>query len=212
MSGAYAAVYMIGGIFFLIGLLIVFAIQQYQRNEPHRAAHIAPIPHETLQRYSRNYALAAGIGLMGYGLLKCGVHGFRVASSGMRGFANVRGLVSGQMETDWIFFSCTMLLAAALFVCGVLALRRSLAGLWLSAVAISSDLLISLMIALALFGDSRVKGGLFLVLVAMSIPSVVAILVVLAIQNRLLAAQKQRMDQSAIADKVDRPSLERIGS
>lgn len=201
MTGAYAAFYMLGGLAALIGLLIVFAVQQYQRNAPQRAAGIALIPLETLQRRARNYAIAAGVGLIGYGLLKAGVHGFRVASSGLKGFANVRGLVSGDLQTDWIFFGCTMLVAATLCVCGMLALRRSASGLWLAVVFISFELIVSLMIALALFGDSRVQGGFFLVMAAMSIPSVVGALIVVAIQNRLLAGQKERMDHAAAPGK-----------
>lgn len=197
MSTGFMLLFMLGGFAALIGLLIVFAIQQHRRNEPLRAAHIALIPYQVLQRRATIFTIAAGIGLIGYGLLKTAVHAIRVAMSGVSGFGNVRGLVSGNNSSDWMFIVCTFLLAATLLFLGVLVLRRIIVGLWLAAASISFDLLISLMIGLALYGDGRVKGGLFLFLVSISIPALVGILVCLAIQQHLLAGQKRRMDDAA---------------
>jgi hypothetical protein len=190
-------VLMLGGLVALIALLIVFAMQQYRRNEPQRAATIALIPLDVLQRRARNYRIAAGIGLIGYGLLKLAVHSTRVATSGIQGFANVRGLMSSNLQGDWIVFGSTLLLSLALLLLGTLILCRSFVSQWLAAVAIAFDLMVSFMVALALYGDLRVKGGIFYLFAAVFMPSIVGTLVFMACQLHLLAAQKRRMDDVA---------------
>jgi hypothetical protein len=184
----------------LIGLVGYLLVSKYRSAQPIREAEIVFIPIDILQRRARNWAIAASMSLILYGLLKGIAHSAVVAVNGIEGFGNIPGFLTAQSSSgSWFLFLCTLGVAVSFLTMGVWRLLGSRLALWFVAPAVAIDFLVSLVIAMNRFGPSTHGRGLIFAIAACLIPIVVGSLLIMALNMQLLVGLKTQMDARAQA-------------
>ncbi len=175
------------GLCVLISLLAYVVYKDYQRRQPEREAAIANVPLDTLQKREITTARIAGLALILLGGLKA------MATEGIAGFGAVPNLLKGSAAFDGIALVYTLTISTALVVSGALVFKRRLWTYWLATTVTAMNLLQSLAVALPTFGDSRVRGGLGLMLLVMALPMFAFVFSVTALNIRGAVNLKRRV-------------------
>ncbi len=179
------------GLCLLIGLLAFVVYKDYQRRAPERVAVVANVSLETLERREIVSARAAGAALIFVGGLKAVVTVAVVATAGIADFASSPLVVKSSPALDWIVLVYTLAVSAALVVGGVLVFRRRLWTYWFAVAVSTGNLLGRSSVPIPTFAEPRVRGGLFLLLLAMLLPGLAFIGSVLVLQARAAVSAKR---------------------